>query len=242
MKKRSLVKLSVLLLLIMILLTGCMYPEERRAENQLPPMQQVQLVQDAIDQFREETGVLPIATKEADTPIFEKYVIQFNQLVPKYLTYTPGAAFEQGGSYLFVLTDVEVQPTVRLLDLKMVENIADIQMRVTRYFDKNKSLPVAGVVQPGYFQIDLRKIGVAKGKDAIESPITGNSLPVIMSAAGVVGIDYGEDLKQILSGIQGEIPADKDIRSLIPENSLYVPVKSFPYVLIDGIPTLASNQ
>lgn len=242
MKLRSLPKLSILFLLMMIISTGCMYPQERKAENQLPPMQQVHLVQDAIDQFQKETGVLPIETKEADTPIFEKYVIKFSQLVPKYLPYTPGAAFEQGGSYLFVLTDVEVHPTVRLLDLRMVENIADIQTRVTRYFDKNKSLPVAGVVQPGYFQIDLRKIGVAKGKDAVDSPITGNSLPVIMSAAGRVGIDYQKDLEQIISGFQGEIPADKDIRNLIPENSLYVPVKSFPYEWVDDRPRLASNH
>ncbi|RXT13894.1 hypothetical protein [Ammoniphilus sp. CFH 90114] len=242
MKVSHIVKLSILFIATILISTGCMYPEERKMENQLPLNVQVQSVQDAIDQFRADTSVLPIATKEAHTPIYEKYIIQFHQLVPKYLQYTPGAAFEQGGSYLFVLTNVEVKPTVRLLDLKMVENLQDIQSRVTRFYDKNKSLPVAGVMQPGYFQIDLKKIGVAKGRDAVESPLTGNILPIIMSAQGVVGIDYQKDLEQIIKGNQEDLPTDKDIRDLIPENSLYVPVKSFPYALVDGLPSLVSKK
>ncbi len=226
------------IVMLITVLTGCMYPQERKLENQLPPLQQVQMVQGAIDQYFAETRVLPIATKEANTPIFEKYVIQFNQLVPKYLPYMPGAAFEQGGSHLFVLTNVEVQPTVRLLDLKMVEHIHDIQTRVSRYHMQNKSLPVAEVLQPGYFKIDLRKIGVAKAKATVLSPITGNELPVVMSADGVVGIDYQKDLSQIIQGLQAPHPAGKDLLELIPQNSLYVPVKAFPYSLIEGIPTL----
>ncbi|WP_134698955.1 hypothetical protein [Ammoniphilus sp. YIM 78166] len=226
------------IVLLITVLTGCMYPQERKLENQLPPLQQVQMVQGAIDQFFAETRVLPIATKEANTPIFEKYVIQFNQLVPKYLPYMPGAAFEQGGSHLFVLTNVEVQPTVKLLDLKMVEHIHDIQTRVSRFHTQNQNLPVAEVIQPGYFKIDLRKIGVAKDRDSVISPVTGNKLPVVMSAEGVVGIDYQKDLSQIIQGVQGPIPPGKDLLELIPENSLYVPVKAFSYTLVENVPTL----
>jgi len=232
----------ILLAFMAILLSGCMYPNERKAENQMPIDQQVALVQEAIDRYREETSVLPIATKEAETPIYEKYVIDFSKLIPQYIPYIPGAAFEQGGSFLFVLTNVETQPTVRLLDLKLIHEVGDIQSRVNYYHEKNKSLPVAGVVRPGYFQIDFKRIGVKEEKGSIQSPVTGDALPVIMSVTGQVGIDYQTDLEKISQSTR-DLPAPKgDIRDLIPEHSLYVPVKSFPYTYEDEKIVLASNS
>lgn len=234
--------IPMLLSLFAIITTGCMYPNERKMENQLPIDQQVASVQEAIDRYHAENGVLPILTKEANTPVYEKYVIDFSKLMPKYIPYIPGGAFEQGGIYVFVLTDVEVKPTVRLLDLKMVEQIGDIQARVSYYFEKNKSLPVAGVVKPGYFQIKLGDIGVSKDKATIESPITGNRLPVIMTSQGVVGVDYLTDLEKIMKSNSIKYDPKKDIRDIIPENSLYVPVKSFPYGMEKGKLTLVSEN
>lgn len=234
--------ISVLLSLLAIITSGCMYPNERKMENQLPIFQQVSSVQQAIEQYQADTGVLPILTKEANTPIYEKYVIDFTKLMPKYIPYIPGGAFEQGGIYIFVLTNVEVKPTVRLLDLKMVEQLGEIQSRVSYYFEKKKSLPVAGVVKPGYFQISLKDIGVSKDKATIESPVTGKQLPVIMTSSGEVGIDYLADLETIMKGNSIAYDPNKDIRDVIPENSIYVPVKSFPYEMENGKLTLASKN
>ena len=61
------------IVLLIMVLTGCMYPEERKVENKLPPLQQVQMVQGAIDQFFAETKILPISTKEANTPVSVSY-------------------------------------------------------------------------------------------------------------------------------------------------------------------------
>ncbi len=239
---KKLANIIILFSLLAVLTTGCMYPNERKMENQLPIEQQVASVQEAIDRYIAETSVLPILTKEANTPIYEKYVIDFSKLMPRYIPFIPGGAFEQGGVYLFVLTDVEVKPTVRLLDLKMVEQIGDIQTRVSYYFEKKKSLPVAGVVKPGYFQINLKKIGVNKEKATIESPVTENRLPVIMTSTGVVGIDYLADLEKIMESSSAAYHPEKDLRDLIPENSLYVPVKSFPYELENGKLTLVTEN
>lgn len=234
--------ITILFSFLAIMTSGCMYPNERKMENQLPIDQQVAMVQEAIDRYFAETSILPILTKEANTPIYEKYVIDFSKLMPKYIPYVPGGAFEQGGVYMYVLTNVEVKPTVRLLDLKMVEQIGDIQSRVSYYFQKKNSLPVAGVVKPGYFQISLRDIGVSKEKATMESPVTGNQLPVIMTSSGVVGIDYLPDLEKIMKSNSIAYDPKKDIRDIIPENSIYVPVKSFPYGFENGKLTLVSEN
>lgn len=227
---------------IALFLSGCMYPNERKAENQIGIDQQVSLVQEAIDKFKEETGVLPIVTKEAETPIYEKYIIDFSKMIPKYIPYIPGAAFEQGGSFLFVLTNVEENPTVRLLDLKVVNEIGDIQSRVSYYFEKKKSLPMAGVIPGGYFKIDFKSIGVKEEKGSIESPITGDPLPVIMSSTGMVGIDYVTDLQKIKNSTKSMPIPQGDIRDLVPEHSIYVPVKSFPYSVEDGRIVLSTKR
>lgn len=85
----------VLFLLIILVLTGCMYPNERRLENQVPHMDQLELIQKAVLTYKEKTGVLPIKTKEADTPLYEKYVVDFQQLINlQLLSSLPGHSFE----------------------------------------------------------------------------------------------------------------------------------------------------
>lgn len=91
-------KISVMLLTL-ILLTGCLYPENRKAENRVPYKEQLQSVQTAIEDFQKATnGLLPIETKEGDTPIYQKYVIDFKRLSPRYLHDVPSTSFEGGAN------------------------------------------------------------------------------------------------------------------------------------------------
>jgi hypothetical protein len=229
------------LLFIVVLLSGCMYPNDRKMENQLPLSEQVKMVQDGIDKFYAEKQILPILTKEMDTPIFEKYVIDFPKMTPRYIPYIPGAAFEKGGHDLFVLTHVETKPTVKLLDLTMVDKVTDVQARVSYYLQERKSLPVGGVVKPGYFQINFKEIGMKQIQGTVESPYTGQPLPIIMSSKGTVGIDYTKDLEQFLKSNKTTKEEEEDLRYLAADNSLYVPVKSFSYTLKDGKPMLLTQ-
>jgi hypothetical protein len=232
-KSRQFLQTFGWLSLLVILLTGCLYPNERRMENQTPLMEQVARVQQGIDQFFQENRVLPILTKEMHTPIFEKYVIDWSQVVPRYLPAIPRAAFEQGGTFLFVLTNVEKQPQVRVYDLKLAANVAEIQTRVNNFYQRNKSLPVAGESKANYFFIDFSKIGVKAEKGTVESPYTRESLPIVMSYNGVVAIDYTSDLKKMLGSNQVDLSALDDIRFVFTDNSIYAPVKSFPYTIQD---------
>ena len=118
-------------ILVLVTLTGCMYPEEKLVQNQVPYKDQLDSVQSAVDQYKEANGgLLPIKTKDAETPIYQKYPIDFKKIVPRYMAESPGNAYENGGLFQYVLVDAETDPTVKLLDLRMAETIREIKMRI----------------------------------------------------------------------------------------------------------------
>lgn len=126
------------LLCISGLLTGCLYPQKQKMQNQLPYKEQIQSVQSAVDQFqKDEGGILPIVTKEAETPIYQKYVIKFSKISPKYMAEPPDNAYESGGVFQYVLVNVEDDPTVKLLDVRMAQKIQDISLRLKAYQQSN---------------------------------------------------------------------------------------------------------
>jgi len=101
-------------------------------QNQLPYKEQIQSVQSAVDQFqKDEGGILPIVTKDAGTPIYQKYVIKFSKISPRYMAEPPDNAFESGGVFQYILVDVEKDPTVKLLDVRMAQKIQDVSLRLT---------------------------------------------------------------------------------------------------------------
>lgn len=65
-------KLTILIPLISLLLSGCMYPKEELAQNQVAPADQLKMVQTAVDSYRKDSGgLLPI--KERDMS-YDNYV------------------------------------------------------------------------------------------------------------------------------------------------------------------------
>ena len=55
---------------IIFLLSGCLYPEENLQQNQVPYEDQVESVQKAVLEYRNDNGgqLLPIKTKDQNTP------------------------------------------------------------------------------------------------------------------------------------------------------------------------------
>ena len=70
---------ALLLIMSAFVLSGCMYPEEQRVENQIPGQDQLGAVQRAINEYKEDTGVLPIKNRDMDTDIYIKYIIDFEK-------------------------------------------------------------------------------------------------------------------------------------------------------------------
>jgi len=222
-------------------LTGCLYPEERLAQNQVPSSYYLEASQKAIEQYQADTGVLPIVTKPLETPIFEKYEVDFRMLMPKYVPDVPANAFEKGGIYKYVLVDVETKPLVRLINLAAVSKVADVQTAVNRYVSNYGKLPVEKDIGNGYFTIAGKAIGVQDVQ--VNSSITNQWLPLIMNERGEVGIDYAADIAITLrNNPKLQVPAQTDPRYVLARESMFVPIKSFPYEMVNGEPHLLPVQ
>lgn len=234
---RKTLRLVGSLTLLSVIMTGCLYPDERRAENQVPSTFFLEATQKAVEQFQQETSVLPIVTKPLETPIFEKYEIDFRKMIPKYMPDVPGNSFEKGGVYKYVLVDVETKPAVKLINLAAVSTVADVQSAVDRYRGYFQKLPVKADLGNGYFSIDVDEIGVKVWQ--VPSTVGNYLLPLVMNADGQVGIDYAADIATMLrNNSKATVPKNTDPRYVLARESMFVPAKSFPYEMVDGEPKL----
>jgi hypothetical protein len=219
--------LSCFFVLTALLLTGCMYPKEELAKNQVPYKDQITAVQSAINDFKKDNGgILPITTKEAETPIYQKYPIDFKKISPKYMAEPPGNAFESGGIFQYVLVDVETNPTVKLFDLRLTETIRELKLRI-----KTKGYPpYKAQIARNVFSIDYNQLGYKKAPYVV-SPFTNKNLSLVITGNAEVYVDYRPDLYQALKNSQIEYKPGEDIRPLLVDNSMFVPAYSLPYTV-----------
>jgi hypothetical protein len=204
-----------------------MYPKEKLTQNQIPYKDQIVSVQSAVNQFREANdGILPIKTKEAKTPIYQKYPIEFKAIVPQYLAEIPGNAYESGGIFQYVLVDVENNPTVKLLDLRMAETIREIKMRI----QANGFPPYKEKIADNVYSIDFLKLGYKQEQVAI-SPYSQKNLPFVVDGNGEIYVDYRIDLYTILQKTDVPLNQGDDIRELLLKDTMFVPAYSLPYTL-----------
>jgi len=211
----------------LLFLTGCMYPKENLAQNQVPYDAQINMVQEAVNQFQESNnGILPIKTKDASTPIYQKYLIDFKKIVPEYISEVPGNAYESGGVFQYVLVDVENEPTVKLLDLRVAETIREIKIKI----QANKYPPFKGQLSKNLFTLDFSKIGYTEEPVAV-SPYTGKNLPYVITGEGEIYVDYRSDLYQVIKENEYNLTPGEDIRYILTENSPIVPGYSLPYTV-----------
>lgn len=214
-------------IILSIVLSGCMYPKENSPQNQIPYTDQVSSVQSAVNQFREANGgILPIKTKTATTPIYQKYPIDFKKIVPLYMAEEPSNAYENGGIFQYVLVDVENEPSVKLLDLRMAEAIREIKLRI----NANGYPPYKEELADNVYSLDFQKLGYKEEPVAI-SPYSQKNLPFIVDGNAEVYVDYRIDLYEKLQKTDSTPKAGDDIRELLLQDSLFVPAFSLPYTI-----------
>lgn len=214
-------------ILVLFTLTGCMYPEEKLVQNQVPYKDQLDSVQSAVNQFQEANGgLLPIKTMDAETPIYQKYPIDFKKIVPRFLSETPGNAYENGGLFQYVLVDVESNPVVKLLDLRMAETIREIKMRI----NASGYPPYKEKIAENIYTLDFKKIGYKEEPVAV-SPYTNQNLHFIIATDGEIFIDYRSDLYQAIKSSKYELKEGEDIRHILVNESMFVPAYSLPYTI-----------
>lgn len=224
--KRGL-QLLLMLFLITSVLTGCMYPNEKLAKNQIPYEDQIQAVQVAVDKYKVDNGgLLPIKTKSEDTPIYQKYPIDFKKIAPKYLAEPPGNAFESGGVFQYVLIDAETDPKVKIFDLRIAETIREINFRI-----KSKQYPpFKEQISNQVFSLDFQKMGY-KEEPVVISPYSGLPLPFVVTGNAEIYVDYRTDLARAIQEEKLELKPGEDIREILVHDSAFVPAYSLPYTI-----------
>lgn len=215
------------IMLLSFLLSGCLYPEENLNQNEVPYEDQLQSVQSAVNQFQtEEGGILPIKTKEDDPDIYEKYPVDFSKISPRFMAEPPGNAYESGGIYQYVLIDVETNPAVKLIDLRIAEQIRSIRVRLLAH----EFPPFKDTLADNVYTLDFKELGY-EDEPYITSPYSGKQLPLVMSGDGTIYIDYAADLYAALQETDSPPAPGEDIRSLLTQSSPFVPAYSLPYTV-----------
>lgn len=215
--------------IVSILLSGCMYPQDEMESKQRPYEDQLESVQKAVDTYQEQSdGLLPIKTRDMDTDQYIKYPIDFTKIVPSLMEKIPSNAYEQGGIYQYVLMDVEENPTVKLVDLRVAERIRELILRKT----VNGVLPFKDPVQEGanVYEVDFEKMGLKKPL-TVESPYSDAHLPLVVGGDGKFYIDYSIELNRILTNDKPSVKPGEDIRYLLADNYPVLPAYSLPYTV-----------
>ncbi|WP_226666883.1 hypothetical protein [Metabacillus litoralis] len=226
-----------------ILLTGCLYPEEKLQKNSIPYDDQIAAVQSSVDQYQEDTsGLLPIKTRDMTTPIYQKYPIDFSMLTPRYMAEPPGTAYESGGVYQYVLVDVEEDPTVKLLDLRVTEELHELSIKLEVYRQAKGYPPFKDLITSEIFTLDYEKLGY-KEPPTVQSPFTGEYLPLIIDKEANVYVDYRIDLNRALQEKDHSYKQGDDILNILVKDSPFVPAYSLPYTIDDkGEPIFRTEE
>ncbi|WP_077326699.1 hypothetical protein [Virgibacillus siamensis] len=227
---------------IMILLTGCLYPEGELSKNKIPNEAQLKMMQSAVDSYQEQTGgLLPIKTKDKDTPKFRKYLINFKILKEhNIISEIPGTAFENGGIYQYTIIHAETDPTVKLIDLRVTDAIRELNMKINMYRNEHLYPPFGQRIADGVFKIDYKKLGL-ESEPYVVSPFSHKNLPIVMDAKGKLYVDYRIDLNEALKEYDHKMKKGEDIRTLLAEHSPFVPSYSLPYTIQNGEPVFRTQ-
>lgn len=226
----------VLFIIISMTLQGCLYPKELRKESQQSVREGVLLVQNGVEQYQKETGLLPLISSDESVPRYEKFRVNFDLLKRRdLLSAIPGSAFESGGSGIYLIIDEETNPKVKVMDLPTSQRVNDLARAVESYMRSKGTLPKQEEVYPGFYRIDEQLIGVRPAE--VHSPFSRRVLDFMMDGQGRVYADYAQDIMQLIdtSKIQ-PTGQEMDLRPMLTEASFYVPVKSVAYIWKNGAP------
>lgn len=226
-----------------IFLSGCLYPQDKLEKNQSPNEAQLELVQSAVDQYREDKqGLVPIKTKENDTPIFQKYLIDFSVLKENNLIdEIPGNAYEKGGHYQYTLLTPEDDPRVKLIDLRITEEIRRVNVQLDIYRSEHLYPPFGKEIADGIYNVDYKKLGFESAPSVV-SPYSQENLPVVMDVNGDLFVDYRIDLMNALKEYDNDYKEGDDIRYILADNTPFVPAYSLPYTVKDDEPVFLKEK
>lgn len=214
--------------LALVVLTGCMYPDDQRAGSNIPPETDIQNVQNAVDNFQEsESGILPIKTTE-NAVEYLKYPVEFTSIVPEYLSEIPVTAYENGGTFQYVILDAEEEPVVKIADLAIIEELRSLHLRLN---GMGEHVELGEQVGPNVYQLDLDHYNLSDNP-TVTSPYSDRELNVYYSGGQEFVVDYREDLNLMIENEGLEFETGEDIREILYEFTPIVPIYA-PEMTVD---------
>jgi hypothetical protein len=235
-------KFMTIVLLLPLFLSGCVYGNQIKQQNSPATGEFINVVQGAVDQYIQRNGVPPIQNKEADTPIYEKYLVDFTKLRNYNMISTvPANAFENGGTAIYVLVNVETKPQVKLMDLPSYQRMVELQREVDLYIKNTGKLPKGKSVSEHFYLLAGDKF--TKKKTQIQSPYSRQDLNVVIHDTGRIAIDYTPELLKAMnkSGLKQTSDTTIDLRSFLVEQAFFVPAWSYPYHWNNDQPTISEQ-
>lgn len=229
-------RVLLLMTVIVILLSGCMYPKSDTSSGAVVSKEAVRNVQAAVEQYLTTTGVLPMHNSDTSVSRYEKFRVDFGKLKEGgYLENIPNSAFESGGNFYFLILNESEQPIIKAQSILLTQKANDVQNAVSDYMAKQGELPASTEVSKDMFYVDFDLLNMKK--PTLNSIYSGNTSEFIVSKAGTVYIDYAPEIMQLVQKDQSLVVSEElDLRELLIANSDYVPVKSATYKLIEGEP------
>lgn len=230
-------RLQLVILLSVVLLSGCLYPQTELSKNQVPNETQLDIVETAVLQYRDKSGgLVPIKTKPNDVDKYEKYLIDFSLIKEAQLiSEIPGSAYENGGFYQYIIITPEEDPRVKLIDLRLTDKLREVNVKLDMYRSENLYPPFGEQVANDVFLLNYKKLGF-KNEPYVVSPFTKQNLPILITTDGKLIIDYRIDLQQALQEFDHDLVEGDDIRVILEDNYPFVPAYSLPYTLEDNEP------
>ncbi|MGX9133823.1 hypothetical protein ACWV26_05440 [Rummeliibacillus sp. JY-2-4R] len=223
-------KINLLLFIVImtVLLSGCMYPDKEKVENQVPDEAQLLTIQKAIDQYRKDTnGLLPIQNRDQNVDQYIKYPINFDKLTQGYIAKPPGNSYEKGGIYQYVIWNAESKhPIVKLVDLRGAETIRELNIKK----GVNGFMPISKQIKDDVYQFDYKKMGY-KQAPTVPSPYSNTNLPLVVKGSGEICIDYSIELQRIINEGKVKVKQGEDIRYLLSDKYPILPAYSLPYTV-----------
>lgn len=223
--------------MIALLLAGCMYPNNARGGQHVSPRESAVVVQAAVDQYLADKRILPIKTFDANTDFYERYAVDMRKLIQEgYMSQPPPAAFERGGKYYFVIVDPEEKPTVKMLDISIIQKAGEVQRAVDDYRRKNHGkLPLGPELSLNWHDIDYEALRMAPVE--MKSPFSPQNVALMIHREGQVAVNYAAEIMKLIQQLNIENPQERaDLRSYLAEHSYFVPAKSVPYIWQDDRP------
>lgn len=209
-----------ILFVLSAVLTGCLYPQEKRQEwDQLN--QHLARVQTAVDTYLKQQKRLPYKYSQDDRKWSTHYQVDFMQ-IQGYLGEIPPSAFENGGTFIYVMTEVETKPVVRLFDLRVHDAVEKVQLSVHAYKAREGSYPLGEQIAPHFYRIDTDKLYLDPVQ--VASPYSPDTmLDLIIDDRGQVYVDYRTEVMKKWQQAKKKPSEQEDLRHWLAKDSYFVP-------------------